>query len=238
LCSFLLLTLLFWHLLLPLSFIPFYFVHACLCCASLLLLGGLVSVHPRVARFSPSLQARMDFGAPIHHVPVIDFRTFSLRLYGVAHIPSSFLVSSVTNHALAILLLGHSTSLSRHTSLSTAPPHSSAALTIFYILYHPYLPSLRILLFSTLWLWTVQNVDASSLSSVPMLSLLCSLLLPSLVRFSAPGVLLVWFLSLFFSSPFYCFACHSLCFITHSTLIQTMLSTSPSWPSASNQNTP
>ena len=180
----------------------------------------------------------MDFGAPVHHVSVIDFRPFPLRFYEVAHIPLSSLVSSVTNHALTIHLpFGHSTSLSPRASLSTALPLPSAALTIFYILYHLPLSSLHILPFSTLWFRTVQNVDAS-LQSVPLLSLLCSSLLCSLVRFSAPGVLLVWFLCLFFSSPFYSFTCHSLCFITHSTLIQTMLFTSSSWPLTPNQNTP
>ena len=74
--------------------------------------------------------------------------------------------------------------------------------------YHLPLSSLHILPFSTLWFLTVQNADAS-LQSVLMLSLLCSSLLFSLVGFLAPGGLLVWFLSLLFSSPFYCFTCHT-----------------------------
>lgn len=64
----------------------------------------------------------------------------------------------------------------------TAPPNSSPLLTIFYIFYRPTPRTLRILLFSEFLFQTVQNVDASFLNSVPVLSLLCSPPLRSLVR--------------------------------------------------------
>lgn len=55
----------------------------------------------------------------------------------------------------------------------TAPP-TPPLITIFYIFYRPTPRTLRILLFSEFLFQTVQNVDASFLYSVPMLSLPCS----------------------------------------------------------------
>ena len=78
-------------------------------------------------------------------------------------------------------------------------------LTIFYIFYRPTPRTLRILLFSEFLFQTVQNVDASFLYSVPMLSLLCS---PSFVlscEFPAQSVLLVRFLVHFFHLLLYGF---------------------------------
>ena len=103
----------------------------------------------------------------------------------------------VTDHTLAILLLRNSTPLRQYVLLSTEPPHSSTALTIFYILYQLFFLLLHILPFGMVWFWTMQNEDASFLQSVPVLSLLCSSLLCSLEQFSALSVLLVWFQSLF-----------------------------------------
>ena len=86
-------------------------------------------------------------------------------------------------------LLWHSANAIPHRTCTpaiiyTAPPNSSLLLTIFYIFYRPTPRTLRILLFSRFLFQTVQNVDASFLNSVPILSLLCPPPLRSLVRLS------------------------------------------------------
>lgn len=111
-------------------------------------------------------------------------QVWRLGLEGLYSYPSPI------NHLVVLSLLSPSFSLLWHTTKPilahpavhyTASPHSSTILTIFYILYRRSLQALHILLFSELWFRTVQNVDASFLYSVPMLSLLCSFPLFSLI---------------------------------------------------------
>lgn len=111
-------------------------------------------------------------------------RVWRLGLDGLYSYPSPI------NHLVVLSLLSPSFFLLWHTTNTilahpavhyTASPHSSTILTIFYILYRRSLQALHILLFSELWFRTVQNVDASFLYAVPMLSLLCSFPLFSLI---------------------------------------------------------
>ena len=151
----LLFTLHFRHLPLPLSFIPspMTLSRAPLSslCFILIVIGWVSSRSPLCRSAEPFSSDTNGLWRACPSRVLIDFRPFPLRFYEVAHIPLSSLVSSVTNHALTIHLpFGHSTSLSPRASLSTALPHPSAALTIFYILYHLPLSSLHILPFSTL----------------------------------------------------------------------------------------
>jgi len=141
-----------------------------------------------------------------------------MKSYTLLHyFPSPINVLSLRSSSSPPTLHSTTTPHRTHASLfhSTAPPNSSAILTIFYIFYHPSLQTPRILLFSRFWFRTVQNVDASFLSPVSMLSLLCLLSPRPPAWFSAQSVLVVWFSVSSFPSPFHSMTSPIICVLSH-----------------------